>query len=806
MKQAAISVVLLLAALAPLLCAAPSAVEKAESALRDGFPQAAITPLEEALRKASPKEKRTLGLLLARAQLDVGNPAEAQRTLEIYGDRDADETLLLRAAALAAQGHLAEAAKIAEPRAATSPEAALLLARIRLELHDIPGALALLSKEREPLPESPNTLRLLLDLHFANNNLPAVEAILKTQNERPSLPQPELDTTRGRLLLAQSRPSDAAEAFRRALDTPDLPAPVRDNARLGLAKALITLGIDARARDVLYEALNTAPDAFTTRENMALWLALEHKLGADPSPALRTWSSQDPGRRTFEARLQSAGLDIRAKRPDLAVSALNELATEARSNPQRALRIRLLAAEAHIAAGQPRRALELLDEPIDENAGAENRYRIADLQGRALAALGNHHSAYEAFAKAMTFASNSEESAASATNALLSALAANDAPLARKSYEALAKAAPAAPDLVRWAFLIAVAEAKNGNPDSLAALARRAPAVEYAFQSKIALAEWHLARGDTPSAERILRTAGDEADNEQRGATLAAAEIFTSDNAGSLPQEDLLAACKAFLEKFPQAPEAVDVAFKAAELHSRAGDHASAESILSKLAEDIKIPETAALAKFLAAQSAAKTMSAEGAARAMAWFDEIAQGASALRHRARFEQASILLREGRFQNALTLYDRILAADSPPEVRLAALMEKGDTLFAMGTTEPARFAEASELYRSIANEPGVPPDWRDQATCKMAAALAQSGQISAALAAYREVLARAPDETASPFWFQKAGFEAGRLLEKQQDWPAAIAVYDRMAEASGSKHEEFKQRARRLRLEHFIWEN
>jgi hypothetical protein len=34
----------------------------------------------------------------------------------------------------------------------------------------------------------------------------------------------------------------------------------------------------------------------------------------------------------------------------------------------------------------------------------------------------------------------------------------------------------------------------------------------------------------------------------------------------------------------------------------------------------------------------------------------------------------------------------------------------------------------------------------------------------------------------------------------------VAVYDRLASAGGAQREELKQRARRLRLEHFIWEN
>lgn len=806
MKKTAILLTCWLVMGASLLHAESSVREKAESALRDGFPQAAIQPLEEALKKGSPKEKQSLGLLLARAQLDAGQPAEAQRTLKTFCNNDAVETLVLRSAALAAQGNLEEAARLVEPHATASSEATLLLARLRLEQGDPSAALSLLPKITDPLPESPYILRLLLDYKITSDDISGAETILEGIEKHSLLPKQEIVVARGRILLAQNRPSEAAEAFRNALDNPNLPAPLRDNAHLGLAKALLTLGVESRARDVLREALDTVSDAPTTRENMALWLALERKLGADPSPDLRVWASQNPGRRTFEARLQLAKLDLEIKRADLALTALHELAAEPSTNPTDALRVQLLLAQAHIATGRIRQALELLDGLSAENTSAEIRYRLADLRGRALAAHSDHRGAYEAFSQALSLSTTSEEKATASTNSLVSALAANDVILARKSYESLRAAAPASPDLIHWAFLIAAAEAKGGSPDSLAALARRAPAVEYAFQAKLALAEWHLARGDTVAAERILRTAREEAGDSQRAASLAAAEIFTADNAGSLPKEDLLAACLAFLEKFPQSPEATDVAFKTAELYSRNGDHAAAESILSNLARTLQDPEAAALAKFLAAQSSARSMSAEGTTRAMTWFDEIAQGTTSLRHRARFEQASILLRQKRFQDALTLYDRILASDIPTEVRLAALMEKGDTLFAMGAEAPAKFSEATTLYRSITTQPNVPPDWRDQAQCKMASALTRAGQIPAALAAYREVLARPTNEAVDPFWFYKAGLEAGRLLEEQQDWPAAIAVYDQMAKTPGVKRDELLQRARRLRLEHFIWEN
>ncbi len=808
MSRTTTLLVCLLTAASCGLCAGPTAEEIAESAMRDGFPQAAIAPLETALLGAGPKEKHRLGLLLARAQLDAGEPATAQRTLETTCDRTSVETVLLRAAAAAAQGNLEGAAKLAQPHAATSPEATLLLARIRLEQGDPVQARALLTKASDPLSGNADTLRLLIDLQLAGGEPSAAEAeaAIQAARERSLLPPAELDCALGRVRLTQNRPSDASDIFRGVLAEPDLPAPVRDNARLGLAKALIDLGIDARARDVLNEGLSTAPDALTTHESMELWLALQRKLGADPATDLRTWSSQKPGRRTLESRLQMARLDLQMKRADLAATALAELAADPATPAADKPRILLLLAEARIAEGQTAQALELLDGLPPAKGAAVQDYRLADLRGRALAATGAHRKAYEAFAQAATFAGTPEESATAAANCLVCALAANDLPLARQSLEILRSAAPATPDLVRWSFLIATAEAAEGSIDSLAALARRAPSVDYAFQAKLALAEWRLARGDSAAAERILRTARDGAGTESQAAALAAAEIFAADNSGSLSREELLAACASFLDRHPQSPEASDVAFKMAEIHSRAGDHAAAESVLAKLAGTVKEPETAALAKFLAAQSAARSMSSDGTGRAMAWFDEIAQGPSTLRHRARFEQASILLRERRFKDALTLYDRILAGDAPPEARLAALMEKGDTLFAAGSEDPAKFEEAANFYAVISAQADAPADWRDQATCKRAAALARTGKTAAALAAYREVLARPPGESADPFWFHKAGLEAGRLLEEQQDWPAAIAVYDQMAQTAVAQREQLKQRARRLRLEHFIWEN
>jgi len=801
----------ILVLLAALLAAGPSAgqtvAEKAESAIRDGLPLAAITPLQQALRQAPAAEKHQLGLLLARAQLAAGRPADALRTLDSSADRGADDTIILRAAAFAAQGSLDDAAKLAGPLAAGRPEAALLMARIHFERGEHEAALALLAGADEAaLPDDPNVLRLFLDVQLAAADHTGVTQTIDRARAAQLLPAAELDVVLGRWQLATDRASEAAETFRQVLETPSLPAPVRDNARLGLARSLIALGVDTRAREVLREAIADAPDAPATRESLRQWIALEAKLGGDPSTDLRTWAAAEGNQRATEAGLQLARLDLDGRNVEAAVTGLEKILADPDIAPGDLLDARLLLAEARINAGQTEAALEILGLLTADETGTAPAYRLEKLRGRAFAAAGQQRQAYDAFAASLRAATTPEEAAAAATNGLLCALALGDLDLARQSLEEVRQANPTSPELIRWAFFLAAAEARAGQTDALGALTRRAPSADYSFQAKLALAEWRLARGEAAAAERILRTARDDAGTPARMAALAAAEIFAADNAASRSRPELVTASRDFLEAHPEAPEASDILFKLGELHARDGDHAAAEAVFAQLALNTGDPDTANLAKFLAAQSAARSMGAAGASRALQWFDEVAQSNSPLRHRARFEQATLLLRERRLDDALTLYDGLLAGDPPPEVRLAALMEKGDTLVALGAEKPEKFTAAAALYASLSADNSAPADWRDQAACKSAAALARAGQTEAALTAYREVLARPPGTAADFFWFYKAGTEAGRLLEEQEDWPAAIAVYDLMASADGPQSEEIKQRSRRLRLEHFIWEN
>jgi len=779
---------------------ADDAQSKAEAALRNGIPQTAIAPLKEALR-AGRGDRAVLSRLLARLQLAAGSPEDALETLDGAGSQGSAEWKLLRSAALAAQGGSAAAATILEPLAATDAEAALMLARIRAEQGDRKSALEILARVPPEKAKNPQQLRLLLDLHLSAEDTAQAETLLQMIESESLLPKPEIDTARGRIRLAQKRPADAAAAFEPVLASAETAPHIRDNARLGLARAAQASGDIGKARTILREALGTGTTPAALRQMMEEWIALEKISGADPSGDLRSWSAEKETDRGFEAAIQLAQLDLAAKGTEAAAASLQELLEWKDLEPGQKRRAGLLAAEAKIAAGKTVEAAGML-----ETLGDSDDYGVAMLRGRAQAASGAYRQAHDIYASAVKKARTSGEKSAAASDSFITALATGDLVLARTAWKVLRDTSPDHPRLLEWTFLLATADAREGRIDDLAVLARRAPSSDYAFQAKLALAEWRLARGEGEAAERILKTAGPEADAPPRAASLAAAGIFAADNSGSKARGDLVADCQAFLAQHADAPEAADISFKLAELQARGGDHAAAETVLASLAEKLPDSESAALARFLAAQAASRSMSETGADRALVWFNELAQGQSALRHRARFEQASLLLRRKNYPDALALYDSMLAGEPPAEVRHAARMERGDILFAMGASQPEKLDEAAEAYALVSSDQTAPPDWRDQAACKRAAALARRGQTEKALALYREILDRPPTRGADQFWFLKAGLEAARLLEEQKDWAAAVAVYDRLASGSGAQREDLEQRARRLRLEHFIWEN
>ena len=126
---------------------------------------------------------------------------------------------------------------------------------------------------------------------------------------------------------------------------------------------------------------------------------------------------------------------------------------------------------------------------------------------------------------------------------------------------------------------------------------------------------------------------------------------------------------------------------------------------------------------------------------------------------------------------------------------------------MGATDPQNYRSAIAFYEQLAADPGVLDHWRNQAEFKKGKALEKLDDQPAALTTYYGVVEEGirADQQREFFWFYKAGFNAGHLLEESKDWKGAVAVYRKLAGAGGMRSDEAKARLTQLRLEHFLWD-
>ncbi|HRJ72479.1 MAG TPA: tetratricopeptide repeat protein, partial [Terrimicrobiaceae bacterium] len=224
------------------------------------------------------------------------------------------------------------------------------------------------------------------------------------------------------------------------------------------------------------------------------------------------------------------------------------------------------------------------------------------------------------------------------------------------------------------------------------------------------------------------------------------------------------------------------------------------------VAEEFPDSPLAEKAIFLSARAMARSMDPDAMELAIEEFERVVKENGPLAQRARFEEAVLFNALKRPKEALGILDGILAAQPDSDLRYTTLVEKGDTLFALGTQDPENFRAAIGAWNVIAGDQSAPKLWHHQAFAKIGAAREKLGEYDAALDAYYQVISAPQEGEPEYFWYYKAGFDAGRLLEEQKLWKEAIAVYEKIGSIDGPRAEEAAERVNKLRLENFIWEN
>ncbi len=216
-------------------------------------------------------------------------------------------------------------------------------------------------------------------------------------------------------------------------------------------------------------------------------------------------------------------------------------------------------------------------------------------------------------------------------------------------------------------------------------------------------------------------------------------------------------------------------------------------------------------AQYLAAQSAEHLHTPESLKQAMEFYAACAAGSSSFAVPAAIAQASVAIRLARADEALQLLDRLLAERPLDDVdRAWVLATKAEACAASTASGGAGLQRALELCGKALATRDLPPAWKYRTLMQRASLAEKLGRIDDALADYREILTADPSALPSPkrndwYWYNAAGFASVDLLLKKGDYRAAAALAEEMAKKPGTRSREAAEWARRIRLEHFVWD-
>ena len=770
-----------------LLTSAPDSIAAAKSALADGLPAVAIKKLEGPA--GSTKEA---ALILARAYLEDGKPVMAVGVLKSHPAGPAGDFWL--AQSLAAMGRWEEALamyRTSRAELSVSSEAILGEARMLRNLGKSGEALQVLESAKG-WPESPvrqlagfDRAQLFLDLKRPEEAKHVLEMLA---------PKDLTEKSRRDYLMAKSLSLSGNDA--EALMLFDAVKPLDPEMAVGVvtgqAQGLLRAGNSSNAENLLEDFLSKNPNLHGLDTVFSL-LDSVYAAQSNASPSeLKRWSDEtDASLRKKLASYYLARFESRLGRENRVEKLLESVVAGSADNPALGSAF-LELAKFRLKQGRPEDALELLG---SKASSPESDF----LRGLALAALNDPVKASGLFISAA-----SDESLAEVAlyNAAICDLLAGSTK--SPGFDLLEKRFPASSRLeglrLKKGFELAAREDATAIPvfENLA----KAGNQELAAAANLALAEWKYENKDSAGALGCLKRVS-TADAGAVAPQADALSVFLADDGHS--DEAAIAAAKKFLEAHQGTTAEPEVMMKLGELLYRKGDFAGARVQLESVAK--KYPGTALEfpALFFAAQSASHLQTQSAMNDAMLLYEEVAASKSPLALRARFEQAVLQNVLGKPQEAVVILDKIIASSGPQEMKSAAMIEKGKTLYNLGGTDAKFYRDAIDVWRRVVADPASSPAWRSQALARIGSAYENLGDPDAAVAAYYDVL---KDSKAAPeafFWFYKSGFAAARLLESSKRWDQAIKVYEMIAAAGGPRSDEATARINKIRLENFLWD-
>ena len=516
--------------------------------------------------------------------------------------------------------------------------------------------------------------------------------------------------------------------------------------------------------------------------------------GAASSTELRRWTADSKnGQRSALALFYLARNEARSSKGEKSRQLFSDFLAKYPSH--------FLAEEARAELSASQIAADRAQEAL-QTAQAGRGFRNSFVRGQAQAAGGRYKEAAASFLQA---SGAPELEAAALENSAICALLAGIPEAENEAMRRLIKRSSFASTVERIRFFEAMRQAAKRSPSARDLLRKIADSESaYGQRARLALAEWAFLEISAEDAGvELRRISTDDPSTKERTDYLA---IFQGDTADRESEAQVAKLAETFIAQYPDSRYEAHVRMKLGETFYRRGDYLGARGQFGIVAERFPDSPLAEKAVFLTAQAMARSLDPSEMEEAIEIFEQVVKSGGPLSLRARLAQAGLLNALKRPEEALGVLDRILESKPDPELRYTVLIEKGDTLFSQGAQDTENYQSAIASWKKVSEDPAAPKMWSHQALAKMGAACEKLGNYDAALDCYYGAFSQGQKGGPEYFWFYKAGFDAGRLLESQKLWKEAIAVYEKIGSVDGPRAEEARDRVNRLRLENFIWDN
>lgn len=432
---------------------------------------------------------------------------------------------------------------------------------------------------------------------------------------------------------------------------------------------------------------------------------------------------------------------------------------------------------------------------------------------------GQHQQSAELFLTAANLAGTLAERRSALYNAGVAALRAGELTLYQTVLGQLQVVSADAPsssqdgsvDLELDRLLDLAAKAKTGVEEELRLFTQLHPQHARLAEAYIAQAEVLLLRvpTDFPAVDRALQAAAKitSLSDEQRQQIIIT-RLWQHDRQGKL--KEVVEQGGEFIKQWPGSSSVTLVRMKVADAYYRLENFAAARTEYELVFKENAASPYADTAQYFAGMAALSMMSDEGREAALTLWQELAERGGPLSIPARQQQALAKRRAGQEQESLKLLDALLTEKSLPEEQHRSLAcEKAEILMLLGKTDATRLSAAIKVLNDLIAEDDLSYKWHARAGYTLAVALNSAGQSMEALEACHDVVESTgfsgPADPSEFRWYYRAGFLGIDLLEASKQWEAAARLAEKLSLSSGDRAAEAKERATKIRLEHFLWD-